>query len=400
MKRILAITLVLVLLLSGCNHSTDDPSISTTTLATTQPTATEESTESPTYSQLPMFAVSVPANTQETITQDGSLIFYETSQSMQLVMQDPDVVDSIIIDFLNRVDQVQSSAESIQTQSESSYSVSDSWTPYFSDLTYNPTRIDQSVLSLYGSYVTYNGGIHPEYTCMAANYDMVTGDVLTLGSILYHADALEPLRDLVIEKLDAMAQEKKLFHDFDETVKSRFSREESYDEDWYFSQNGLCFYFAPYEIAPYTSGTIIAEIPYPELIGIIGDGFFPPEYDTSNGNVTIIPFENADLEQFTQIAEVSLANSGDMFLLYTDSSLSNIQLRLGSWDETESVFTYDYTVFAASTLTPGDAIVVTIPSDQPMNLQLSYKNANGTKILYFNQSEISGPFDLCEPVSE
>lgn len=396
MKKCLAIVMLICLLLSGCSQPSADQAQTTapiddTTAGTEAETVSTEASTEPDYSQQPMFAVSVPTTVLETVSDDGNVIFRQTSQSMYLTMQDPDVADMIILDFLNRVDKIQADAESVRLDAENAYSGSENWNAYISDLVYSPTRIDQSVLSLYGSYVTYSGGMHPHYACTAANYDMVTGDVLTLGSILYHIDAIEPLCALVIEQLDAVAEEYNLFSNYQSTVRQRFAGEESYDEDWYFSDTGLCFYFAPYEIAPYTSGIIIAEIPYEELTGIIGDAFFPPEYDAVSGTVYPLSFEYAALDSFTQIAEVTLDTDGEMLLLYTDTVVTDIRLTMGAWNESGTEFTANYTVFATNALSPGSAIMLKATPDTMAALQLSYRSAEEIVTVTLSQSAWAVP---------
>lgn len=393
MKKIIAITLVLALFLAGCQKPVED----TVTEPPTQPAAeapTEEPTEEATeaapavqYEQQEMVAVSVPVETEVTTDENGTVIFSHKYQNMELINNAPVVADSIILDFFNRQNKLSSDIDTIRQQAQDEYTGDESWSPYCYDVLYSPTRIDQGVLSLCGIIASYAGGNHANKICTAANYNMLTGEVLTLGSILYHIDAKEALIQLVTQKADAIAEEAQLFPGYEETIALRFAREESFDEDWYFSNSGLCFYFSPYEIAPYFSGVITLEIPYSELTGVIADEFFPPEEDLLEGTVACQLLSQADTAAYTQIAELVVNAEGESFLVYAEGAVRDVIIETGSWDETGAVFTPDSVVFATYTLTPGDA--VTVKADIPdtmSNIRISYRSGDEIHRVFLSQS--------------
>lgn len=375
MKKVITCLLLAALLLAGCSTAPDDATQSTPETADAPVSATDTSSpedDLPSV-QKPMVTVSVPAVIQESAAEDGTVLFRYVYQNMSLIMPDPEVADKIILDFLNRVDKTVETAQSVQAQAEAVYNGSESWTPYLCSVIYSPMRIDQSVLSLYADNILYTGSAHPDYSCRAANYDMVTGDVLTLGSILNDVDSVSALCELVIQKLDALATEKYLRAGYEDTVRQRFAGEESYDENWYFSAAGLCFYFAPYEIAPYSSGVIIAEIPYSELSGIIDDAYFPPEQDTTSGTVEAKLAEAAELEQFTRISEVILDKGAQKILLCADSVVQNVRITVA-----ENAANGEYTVFAAQSIAEGDAIIIEASAETLAALTLSYESNGQT----------------------
>ncbi len=290
---------------------------------------------------------------------------------MSLILQDPEVADKVIIDFLNRIDSTRSLAEETSQIAQKAYDGSDNWVPYLYHVTYNPTRIDHDVLSLFGTNVLYSGAFHPERTCISASYDLVTGDVLTLASIMDVSAAADDFCQLVLEGLSEMSEGDYLYENYADTVKERFMTDASQDEAWYFSQSGLCFYFAPYEIAPYSSGVISVEIPYEKLTGLIHDAYFPAERDASEGVVNVTAFEDAELTAFSQIAEIVESKDGKMYLAYTDASVQDVRIMVS--DAASS-----YTIFAAYGLTPGDAIMVQASENTLENMVISYKSNNET----------------------
>ncbi len=385
MKKTIIYSLALGLLMSlaGCGTPDDQPSTSTTdSVEVSTTTSTPPSTAPVLSMQQPMSAVYVPLITETTTAEDGAEIFSYTYQNMSLTLQDPEVADRVILDFLNRIDQAGSSAETILSKAQQDYSSSDNWHPYLCHITYNPTRIDQGILSLFGSYTAYTGGTHPEHSNMSANYDLTNGDVLTLAGILQIGANTEDFCKLVIDELSGMKDKLSLYPHYEDMVTRRFSVDANQDEAFYFTSTGLCFYFAPYEIAPYSSGTITVEIPYEKLVGILHDAYFPAEKDLSNSTVQITPFDEEQASKFTQITEAVLNKEGNMLLLHTDNIVHNVRITASATPPE----TKQYTIFAAYTLTPGDAIMLQASDEELANLHMTYENSSGIQTLSLKES--------------
>lgn len=403
MKRMITILLALTLISSlvGCSEAAPkktEPTTVPTTVATeppTEPTVPETIPEIA-YIQEPMVAVSVPVITEYTQQEETTLFTY-SYQYMSLIQPDSFVAEKIVLDFQTRQDIFRADATGYSEQAKAAYTGAEGWTPYLMQALYSPMRVDQNVLSLYGSHVRWTGGFHPEHHCICANYSMITGDVLTLGSILAHEDQIPALGDLVIEAINAVKDEKAIMDGFEVTIRNRLETNVNFDEDWYFSNEGLCFCFSPYEIAPYSSGTIVVTIPYEKLTGVMDDSFFPAERSTVYGEVTASRFQDADQSTLTQIAEVILDREGEMLFLYTDKKVDQVTLELGQWDQDGVVFTPTCAVFATQALTPGDAIMVQtqIPDVMP-TLRLSYVSGDETITRYISQSGEDGSILLLE----
>lgn len=381
MKKILSLIICLSLLLAGCAKPNTDETQTTpaiTTQTTTEPTVILPQQEA-------MYAVSVPTISESSRAEDGTVIFSYTHQSMMLTLPDPDVANKVIIDFLSRIDAGASNVDTLLAAAKANYNGASDWTPYLYNLTYSPMRMDQSVLSLFGNCVTYSGASHPERVSTSASYDLVTGDVLTLGSIMSAQATTEGFCDLVLEELGKVKEEKFLYDGYENTVRQRFSMDESQDQDWYFSTEGLCFYFVPYEIAPYSSGVIIAQIPYSKLTGLLYDGYFPAERETTSGTIQTTILDETDTTQFTQIAELVLDPEGEMVFLHTSGIAWDVKIEYGAWNTSGAVFTPVYTALYSSTLSPGDAIM--IQSDELSALRLSYFDGTETVTQHFIHSE-------------
>lgn len=381
MKKIFCFIICLSVLLVGCAKSATNETQPATT--NTMPDTTTE----PTYivpQQEAMYAISVPTVSENTNAEDGTVIFSYTHPNIMLTLPDPDVANKVIIDFLSRIDNDTASVESLCNTAKANYNQSSDWVPYLYSITYSPMRMDQGVLSLFGSQITYSGASHPERLSMSASYDLVTGDVLTLGSIMSAQATRDDFCNLVLQKLDGIKDAKQLYDGYENTVTQRFSQDESQDQDWYFSTNGLCFYFVPYEIAPYSSGVVVVEIPYNELAGLLYDGYFPEERESTIGSIKASTTDETDITQFTQNAELTLDPDGQMVFLHTDSIVWDVRIEYGAWDTSNTLFTPVYTPLFSGTLTPGDAIM--IQSNELSTLRLSYFNGQETVVQYFNQS--------------
>lgn len=398
MKKYVAFLLAVCLLLTcvGCHRQPDAiPTGGATAPTVTEPEASTDAhpTDPPlTAGQEPMISVSVPAVTESASAEDGTTIFQYMYQNVSLTCPDPAVADKIILDLLNRIDGTQTTAENILSEAQANFS-GGSWTPYLCRVTYDPMRIDSGVLSFFGSAINYSGASHPDHIYPSVSYDMVTGNVLTLPGILAIDNAGDKLCEYVLEALADIKEEKYLYPDYDSTITNRLTGDLSRDTGWYFTPTGLCLYFLPYEIAPYSSGVVTVEIPYARLPGVIADAYFPPEREDIAGAVTAIPFDADALERFTQFPEVVLESGGEKILIYADGSVYNVRLEVGGPSYGGS-FAPDYTALAVYSLTPGDALVIEadIPEDSP-RLRLTYTSGEETVSLFLTK-DASGSFQL------
>lgn len=369
-KFIIYITIfALLFVYSGCgkDEAETTPATSTaaeTTLQTdpgTEPTVVPTETEPPVaVVQQPMTAVYLPVQIEDTVAEDGTVLFRRGQQSMVLTAEDPDVADRIILDFLNRTDNNAEIPELIETARQQ-YADSVSFLPLYQQTVYSAQRIDSGILSLYGIDLTFQGAVHPTTICKSVTYDLLTGNVLSLGDILTGDTTMDTLCEKVTTVLDGMSEN--LFPDYASLVSDLFNRSISEYSDWYLSSEGLCFYFNPYEIANYSAGNIIATVPYSALMNILQDAYFPPEEDVARGTLSQSAFGQELIGDFTQIAEVPLGTTGRKVVLYTDYSIHDIRIT----QKSPSIGNPDYeeaqTVFAAAGLTPGDAIVITVPEN-------------------------------------
>lgn len=403
MKRIVSILLLLSCILVGCSTlpapPTTEPSISTevTNFVTSPSTETLPAATDYVPMQETMYAVSMPATSHIETAADGNIIFQYICQTPYLTIPDADVAEKITIDLLARIDATHSEAETLRNAAEAAFTNTSDWSAYLYQFTLSPTRIDPGVLSFFGLNTQYSGASHPEKTTSAANYDILTGDVLTLAGILAPGASANSFCKLVISELTENKDNLKLYDFFEETVQDRFAADPTKDENFYFTPEGLCFFFEPMELAPYTAGVIHVQIPYDHLTGLLYDGYFPEELDAPIGSVFAKLQSDVNIEQFTQIGELTLDNEAERIFLYTNLSVRHVRIEAGTWDMLGLSFSPSYAAFAAYGLTPGDAIMLEtfIPDTMP-NLRLSYQSQNNTIQHFISQSGKDGSIILYE----
>ena len=390
MKRIIATIFVFMLLLLqfGCASPQEAPTNTVTApqveSAPPSSVASEPSVTAPTEpadtefisSSRPVAAVSMPAFTEDYSAENGRSIFYHTYQTMYLTLDNEETADRIIIHYLGILDKIQEEAADIQQLAVSDYDGSNDWSAYFCQLVLSPERIDPGVLSLHGTYITHSGGGHPYSNAVSLNYDLVSGDPLTLGSIMHKDASAKDFCDLVIEALTQYKDAYALYEDYADTVSQKFSAEESLFETFYFTNTGLNFYFDVYEIAPYAAGIIHVEIPYEKLAGIINDAYFPPELDAVNGSLLLAPFDGA-IQENVSVTEAVLDPDGTMRILTTDTAVQNLRIKA----HTEGHNQIQYTVYATYSLQNNEAVVIAASDEQFSTLQIMYENAQGSSTL-------------------
>ena len=363
-------------------------------IATAPSTDPDATSGEGTVQQLPMISVSVPVVSESTQAANGATVFTYTYQNISLILPDPEVASRVTVDFLNRIDQTAATANELRKSAQAAYSGSGNWSPYQYQIIYAPKRIDENVLSFLGNNASYSGASHPDSVYISANYDLVTGNAITLGNIITETTTANTLHRIIVDELNNIKGEKQLYSGFEDIVFDRLVKHISDDEGWYFSQNGLCFYFSPYEIAPYASGLVVAEIPYSALSGILNDAYFPPERETTSGIVMLEAFDRADHNRFSQYAELIADPDGDRFLLYTDTAVYDLAIQTATYSDITSEYVPKETVFACAALTPGDAVHVQAVTD-PVDILLLTYHSNGMRyVSHIFKDPVTGNVNL------
>ena len=87
----------------------------------------------------------------------------------------------------------------------------------------------------------------------------------------------------------------------------------------------------------------------------------------ASGTLLEVPFDSADLAQYTQIAELIFQKESTKTLYYTDKTLQNLKISY-----IDALTGKKIVVFATQHLTPGDAVMVEAPEEVKKMLEISY----------------------------
>ncbi len=358
MKRIISAILCVVMLLSMAACAQETPNqTSTTTQAATTDTTVAEGLEPSVDFTAPLIAVSVPTITEDSSANDGTLLFSYTYQNIFLTYTDQDVAAQITLDFHNRFDYAKSYAPTVLAAAQADQPNSNDWEPYSYSVIANPMRLDQSVLSFYGTKSFYDGAPQSTVTGFTVNYDLLTGMALELKDVLVASYSAEDLCSLIKDGLSQYASEGILFADYEYIISDMFATNTPV-ENWYFDTDGLCFFFSPMDIAPNSAGTIFSKIPYSDLVNILKDDYFPAEQVALVGEPAIAPFTDDAAAKYESITELILEKDGSEYLLFTDGAMRNVRIAEGKWSEDGTIFTQESIIFAASTLCSADALML------------------------------------------
>lgn len=324
--------------------------------------STQESTEPSRESSQPivwdpvnMVSISLPMLQEAVTAEDGTVIFTHIFQDVVVDCGSAQINERITLDLLQRMDANTASYEDICDLAQQSYVAGEPWDAYYCKILYTPTRTDKTVLSLLGAETVFSGDIRAEVTNTCVNYNLLTGNVMTLGEVLTEeSDAADRLCQALIDALAAKADE--LYSDYADTITRRFQSDLQQEATWYFSSEGLCFYFAPYDIAPYSAGAVFATVPYSDLVGILRNDLFPGETSDVAGEAAVQWFGTANLDDFGHFSEVFLDPEADAFILSCDTILYDVHLQLNT-TEGQLPQAPD-TVFASNCISAGDAVVI------------------------------------------
>ena len=234
------------------------------------------------------------------------------------------------------------------------------------------TRCDTRVLSAVFDVSQDIGGIHADSTRTRRSYNADNGSLLTLADIAKNEEQLKTFIKNYVIGLAAGDDYKEggvsiLFDDFESTIKDLVDA----GANWYFSDGGLVFYANPYDIAPYSRGVLLFEIPYSALEEFIDEGFMPVEYEGENGMLLADDGDKLDRSSLNILGTVTVDEDGQSVVLSAEETVYNVK-----------IYTSGRMLWQRNYLTTGEGVEVKsfIPDAQP-SIAVSYELADGTEIV-------------------
>lgn len=234
------------------------------------------------------------------------------------------------------------------------------------------TRCDTRVLSAVFDVSQDIGGIHADSTRTSRSYNADNGSLLTLADIAKNEEQLKTFVKNYVIGLAAGDDYKEggisiLFDDFESTINDLVDA----GANWYFSDGGLVFYANPYDIAPYSRGVLLFEIPYSALEEFIDEGFMPVEYEGENGMLLADDGDKLDRSSLNILGTVTVDEDGQSVVLSAEETVYNVK-----------IYTSGRMLWQRNYLTTGEGVEVKsfIPDAQP-SIAVSYELADGTEIV-------------------
>ena len=234
------------------------------------------------------------------------------------------------------------------------------------------TRCDTRVLSAVFDVSQDIGGIHADSTRTSRSYNADNGSLLTLADIAKNEEQLKTFIKNYVIGLAAGDDYREggvsiLFDDFESTIKDLVDA----GANWYFSDGGLVFYANPYDIAPYSRGVLLFEIPYSALEEFIDEGFMPVEYEGENGMLLADDGDKLDRSSLNILGTVTVDEDGQSVVLSAEETVYNVK-----------IYTSGRMLWQRNYLTTGEGVEVKsfIPDAQP-SIAVSYELADGTEIV-------------------
>lgn len=234
------------------------------------------------------------------------------------------------------------------------------------------TRCDTRVLSVVFDVSQDVGGIHADSTRTSRSYNADDGSLLTIADIAKNEEQLKTFIKNYVIGLAAGDDYKEggvsiLFDDFESTINDLVDA----GANWYFSDGGLVFYANPYDIAPYSRGVLLFEIPYSALEEFIDEGFMPAEYEGENGMLLADDGDKLDRSSLNILGTVTVDEDGQSVVLSAEETVYNVK-----------IYTSGRMLWQRNYLTTGEGVEVKsfIPDSQP-SIAVSYELADGTEIV-------------------
>ena len=234
------------------------------------------------------------------------------------------------------------------------------------------TRCDTRALSIVFDVSQDIGGLHADFTRISRSYDSDSGTLLSLADIAKNEEQLKTFIKNYVIGLAAGDEYKEngesiLFDDFETSIGELVDA----GSNWYLNDEGLVVYANPYDIAPYSSGVLLFEIPYSALEEFLSVELAPVDYEGENGMILADNGFTVDRDSLKLLDTVTVDAEGQSVVLSAEETVYNVR-----------VYTESRTLWQRNYLTSGEGVEVIsyIPDVMP-NIAVRYELADGTEVV-------------------
>ena len=135
--------------------------------------------------------------------------------------------------------------------------------PYDVVMKYTITLNNDCTLSTYFDQYQYTGGAHGSTLRLSNTYNLQNGNIIILKDLFQKN---KNYKDLIIQQIQIQADQNLVSNPGIYFDNYKMLIEENFKEDsFYLSNKTINFYYQQYEIAPYSTGIVVFNIPYENL---------------------------------------------------------------------------------------------------------------------------------------
>lgn len=276
MKKLAALGLAVLLLLSGCAKEPEAPAVEET------PEIVVEEVEEPEVipEEEPVEEV-IPLSINVDTTNKS--YYFENGEDAYLYLQYCDVTvegdeyaklkRNVENWSMERSEGLRSLYASFEESANAESEGDESFYGYSLYQTVTTARADSAVVSLLDDTYQYTGGAHGMAYREGVNFDAVSGKKLALSDIFYDYEAFteEAKERIVYELREDYGEE--LFEDYITTVEELWA--DGSEPQWYLDASSVVIVLQEYSVGPYSIGMPQIHLPYAEFEPYIKENYMP-----------------------------------------------------------------------------------------------------------------------------
>ncbi len=257
------------------------------------------------------------------------------------------------------------------------------------------SRLDDNMLSILYSDVSYTGGAHGSYGSFGYTFDLQSGEMLRLEQLSSDPAGLtEFLVQTMLEIADADPN-----FPIEDSFLPAGGREEAFrnllrEGAWYFDRDGLVIFSTLYELGPYAAGIAEFPIPYEKLAGKIDARYLFPAERSGNGRVLVDELSAVDGGSLEIVDKITAHEDGTQLCLTVEGLVYDVSISRVYYVDR---FYENEQLWCASSLQDCAVQLQAVVPDGLPNLLITYYTGDGVrhgKLL--SQSGQDGSFMLVD----
>ena len=243
-------------------------------------------------------------------------------------------------------------------------------------------RHDEAVISLLGLSSVFSGGSHPNSVQTAYNLDIDNRRILRLEDVIQESQA-PALATMIQAEVEAKFNGFGLFEDYAETINTSMIYG-SLTPYWYLNDMGLVIFYNQYELGPYASGIIKAQIPYDALDGILLEEFLPMAPDGERSDLFVVPTGEGG-----HIIPVTIQPEGQRLSVGVEGTVYQVQISEVFWLDATPIS--QELIFSARTLCQNDVLEITGGfDDETRSFAIEFIDGRGVqKVCYLHRDALT-----------